>query len=166
MDEETARGYEVVYREAVRALDFQRNAFDALRARVGYLLSAATIATSFLGGLALRDHSDEGSWIAIGLFVGFGAFALRLLWPRAEGAEASTVTWRSLQRRHMTSTETPTSSPSPTTSGLRSPSLRRRSWLGLWTWRSDKMRDVADKPEPRGGTNPMRPYPGDEKRPK
>jgi hypothetical protein len=92
MDEETARGYEVVYREAVRALDFQRNAFDALRARVGYLLSAATIATSFLGGLALRDHSDEGSWIAIGLFVGFGAFALRLLWPRAEGAEGFTAT--------------------------------------------------------------------------
>jgi hypothetical protein len=66
MDEETTRGYEVVYREAIRALDLQRNAFDTLRARVGFLLSAATIATSFLGGLALRDRSDAGSWIALG----------------------------------------------------------------------------------------------------
>jgi hypothetical protein len=92
MDEETTRGYEVVYHEGIRALDFQRNSFDTLRERVGFLLSAATIATSFLGGLALRDHSDAGSWIAIGLFVGFGAFALRLLWPRAEGAEGFTAT--------------------------------------------------------------------------
>jgi len=92
MDEETTRGYEVVYREAIRALDLQRNAFDALRSRVGFLLSAAAIATSFLGGLALRDRSDTGSWIAIFLFVAFGAFALRLLWPRAEGAEGFTAT--------------------------------------------------------------------------
>jgi hypothetical protein len=76
-----------VYRESIRALDLQRSAFDTLRARVGFLLSAATIATSFLGGLALRTTSTVGSWIAIGLFAAFGAVCLRLLWPRLEGAE-------------------------------------------------------------------------------
>jgi len=90
--DDTTRAYEVVFREAIRALDLQRSAFDSLRARVGFLLSAATIATSFLGGLALRQTSDVGSWMAIGLFVGFGAVSLRLLWPRLEGAEGFSAT--------------------------------------------------------------------------
>jgi hypothetical protein len=92
MAEAAVEAYELVYREAVRALDLQRGAFDTLRARVGFLLSAATIATSFLGGLALQEPSDAGSWIAIGLFVAFGATALRLLWPRLEGAEGFSAT--------------------------------------------------------------------------
>ncbi len=32
-----------------------------------------------------------GAWIGIGLFVIFGALALRVLWPRAEGAEGFTA---------------------------------------------------------------------------
>lgn len=90
--DDTSRAYEVIYREAIRALDLQRNSFDALRARVGFLLSAATIATSFLGGLALRTRGDAGSWTAIGLFAAFGAASLRLLWPRLEGAEGFSAT--------------------------------------------------------------------------
>lgn len=78
--------------EAIRALDLQRAAFDALRARVGFLLSAATIATSFLGGLALQDSGSFGNWVAVVLFVAFGAVSLRLLWPRAEGADGFTAT--------------------------------------------------------------------------
>jgi hypothetical protein len=89
---EREREYEVVYTEAIRALDLQRAAFDALRARVGFLLSAATIATSFLGGLALQDSGSIGSWGGVILFVAFGAVALRLLWPRAEGADGFTFT--------------------------------------------------------------------------
>jgi hypothetical protein len=89
---EREREYEVVYTEAIRALDLQRAAFDALRARVGFLLSAATIATSFLGGLALQDSGSIGSWVGVILFVAFGAVALRLLWPRAEGADGFTFT--------------------------------------------------------------------------
>jgi hypothetical protein len=85
-------GYEIVYKEAIRALDLQHASFDALRARVGLLLSAATIATSFLGGLVLRAGGpDVPSWIAIGLFGALGAVALRILWPRAEGAEGFTL---------------------------------------------------------------------------
>jgi hypothetical protein len=89
---ESERAYEVVYAEAIRALDLQRAAFDALRARVGFLLSAATIATSFLGGLALQDSGSVSNWVAVVLFVAFGAVSLRLLWPRAEGADGFTAT--------------------------------------------------------------------------
>lgn len=89
---EPERAYEVVYTEAIRALDLQRVAFDALRARVGFLLSAATIATSFLGGLALQDSGSVGNWVPVLLFVAFGAVSLRLLWPRAEGADGFTAT--------------------------------------------------------------------------
>ncbi len=87
-----ARAYGVVYKEAIRALDLQRAAFDALRARVGFVLSAATIATSFLGCLALQDTSDAGSWVAIALFVGFGAVALSDLALFAEEAHNGTAT--------------------------------------------------------------------------
>lgn len=83
--------YEVAYREAVRALDYQRSAIGALRTRVGYLVSAAAIATSFLGGLALEDGASVGGWVAIGLFVAFGAVGAKILWPRAEGAEGFTA---------------------------------------------------------------------------
>ena len=80
-----------MYDEAIRALDIQRPAFDALRTRVGFLLSAAAIATSFLGGLALRAGSDAGAWVGIALFSAFGVVALRILWPRAEGAGGFTA---------------------------------------------------------------------------
>jgi hypothetical protein len=87
MAAEAERAYAAVYEEALRALDLQRGALDSMRTRVGFLLSAATIATSFLGGLALRDSADAGGWVAIGLFAVFAVLALRVLWPRAEGAE-------------------------------------------------------------------------------
>lgn len=91
--EDRTAAYKIVYDEAIRALNLQRSGIDGLRARVGLLVSAATIATSFLGGLALQDHKgDTGSWIAIALFVAFGAVSLRILWPRAEGAEGFTAT--------------------------------------------------------------------------
>lgn len=90
-DREEVWGYELAYQESVRALDYQRAALDTLRSRVGLLLSAGAIATSFLGGQALRDEANALAWIAIALFVCFGAGALRILWPRAEGAEGFTA---------------------------------------------------------------------------
>jgi hypothetical protein len=83
--------YRIAYDEAIRALRYQRAAIDTLRTRVGYLVSAATIATSFLGGLALRANATAGSWAAIGMFVLFGLAAAKILWPRAEGAEGFTA---------------------------------------------------------------------------
>lgn len=60
----------VVLAEAVRGMEGQQENLDNLRSRVGILLSAATIATSFLGGIALDD--DQIGWpglVAVGLFV-------------------------------------------------------------------------------------------------
>jgi hypothetical protein len=91
LDDDKDRAYEAVYKEAVRALDLQRAALDVMRTRVGFLMSAATIATSFLGGLALKDRAGIGGWVAIVLFAGFGGVALRILWPRAEGADGFTA---------------------------------------------------------------------------
>jgi hypothetical protein len=91
VDHDDREKYRLAYDEATRALAYQRAAIDALRTRVGYLVSAATIATSFLGGLALRTEADIGSWVAILLFVAFGLVAAKVLWPRAEGAEGFTA---------------------------------------------------------------------------
>jgi hypothetical protein len=89
---EREAGYEIVYKEAIRALDLQQASFEALRARVGLLVSAATVATSFLGGLVLRARRpDAASWIAIGLFGALGAVVLRILWPRIDGADGFTL---------------------------------------------------------------------------
>jgi hypothetical protein len=92
-DAERAAKYRVVYDEAIRALAMQKASFDALRSRVGFLIAAAAIATSFLGGLALDQRElHAGATVAIILFVAFGAVSLRILWPRAEGADGFTAT--------------------------------------------------------------------------
>jgi hypothetical protein len=88
----SAKHYEVVYEEAIRALDIQRAAFDALRTRTGILLSAGAVATSFLGGREFaQDQEGVWSWLAVGLFLAFGAASLKVLWPRAEGSEGFTA---------------------------------------------------------------------------
>ncbi|HEV8602631.1 MAG TPA: hypothetical protein VGQ68_04455 [Gaiellaceae bacterium] len=80
--------YEVVYKDAIRALDFQREAFDTLRTRTGLLLSAGAVATSFFGGRDLEQGgADNWTWFALVLFLAFGAACLKVLWPRAEGAD-------------------------------------------------------------------------------
>jgi hypothetical protein len=83
--------YALAYHEGVRALEYQRAALESLRTRVGVLLSGATIATSFLGGLAIRQATDFGGWIAIVLFALFALSCLRILWPEAEGARGYTA---------------------------------------------------------------------------
>lgn len=74
--------YEIAYREAVRAIEHQDAALDELRSRAGILLAAATIATSFLGGVAL-DNADPTcwSWVAVAFFVGVTFATGRVLWP-------------------------------------------------------------------------------------
>lgn len=70
--------------EAIRAIDGQQENLDNLRARVGILLSAATIATSFLGGIALdsgRSLTVPG-YVAVVLFIAHLACGMFLLWPR------------------------------------------------------------------------------------
>lgn len=69
--------------EAIRAIDGQQDNLDNLRSRVGILLSAATIATSFLGGIALEGRSLQAfGYVAVGLFIVHIALGLSILWPR------------------------------------------------------------------------------------
>lgn len=73
----------IVLAEAIRAIEGQKESLDGLRSRIGILLSAATIATSFLGGLVLGD--GKVGWFgvgAVGLFVLHVLVALWILWPR------------------------------------------------------------------------------------
>jgi len=75
--------YKLAYDEAVRALSQQQSVLDNFRTRAGILLSGAAIATSFLGGEALRDGVlGLWSWIAIAAFGVLGTCALAILWPR------------------------------------------------------------------------------------
>ena len=82
---------EIVLAEAVRGIEGQQVNVDNLRSRVGILLSAATIATSFLGGTALDD--GRVGWpglAAIGLFVLHVLVGLWILWPREWTFQTST----------------------------------------------------------------------------
>jgi hypothetical protein len=78
-------GYALALEEARRALDEQERAVAGLSTRAGTLLSAAAIATSFLGGAALsRGEPDVVSWIAIATFVAFCATTLSIVKPPRE----------------------------------------------------------------------------------
>jgi hypothetical protein len=82
---EPGGAYKLAYEEAVRALSQQETALDNFRTRAGIVLSAAAIATSFLGGEALADnHLGVWSWVAIALFAGVGTFTITMLWPRKD----------------------------------------------------------------------------------
>jgi hypothetical protein len=63
--------YRLVYEESIRAVDDQQTALDELRSRTGILLSAASISTSFFGGLSLKAHNiGPFGWFAMAAFVG------------------------------------------------------------------------------------------------
>jgi hypothetical protein len=74
--------YGVAYAEAVRALGTQRDLFESVRTRTGFVFSVGAITTSFLGAQAF-DSGPAASiaWIALGLFVLACGAALAVLWP-------------------------------------------------------------------------------------
>src|SRR5207237_465362 len=71
----------IVYEESQRALSQQREVLDALRARAGTLLGAASIATAFLSAQALPNQLDWLAWTAIILFCLVVLLALCVLIP-------------------------------------------------------------------------------------
>lgn len=75
--------YELVYREAVRALEHQFTLLTELRSRAGMLLAAASIAVSLLG----RDASHEMrplAGAAVACFALLGVCVLAIVWPHAD----------------------------------------------------------------------------------
>jgi len=67
----------VVLAQAERAIEGQQQNLDGLRARIGILLSAATIATSFLGGIAFERASI--GWAGVIAVVLFGLLVVLCL---------------------------------------------------------------------------------------
>ncbi len=81
-DADVPAAYRLAYEEAVRALSHQEAVLDNFRTRAGILLSAAAIATPFLGGEAVRDGEFAvSSWLAVAFFGGVAAATLVILWP-------------------------------------------------------------------------------------
>lgn len=74
---------QVIYEQTERAIVQQQESLASVWTRVGILLSVAAIATSVLGGQALRDESVS-CWgiLAIIAFAGIGVMAMAILWPR------------------------------------------------------------------------------------
>jgi hypothetical protein len=78
-DEEARSAF--VYQEALRGLVQQQAAVESIHARAATLIFAASFASSLLGGRALADGLSAWDWVALGLLIAIGAFAVLLLWP-------------------------------------------------------------------------------------
>ncbi len=74
----------IAYDESVRAWALQSSVLDELRNRAGILLSAASVASAFLGATALEgehDHFSALSIVALALFGLVVALCVYVLWP-------------------------------------------------------------------------------------
>jgi hypothetical protein len=78
-----------VFDEAKRALVQQLDRFDGLRARAGMLFSAASVAASLVGGVALRgsERPSAWTWVGIGCYGAVAALTVALVWPVTVTAE-------------------------------------------------------------------------------
>jgi hypothetical protein len=79
--------YQFVFNQVQHALDQQASVLDNLRARANILLSAATVAVSFVVGLGLISKDTKplpvlADVLLIAVLVGIGACAFGILWPR------------------------------------------------------------------------------------
>jgi hypothetical protein len=73
--------YALAFEEAGRALAWQERILSDLRARGVGLAGTATVTTTIFGG-PLGSAEGSARYVAVGAFVGVGACALGLLWPR------------------------------------------------------------------------------------
>lgn len=78
LDPDTA-AYELLYNEAIQALDHQRESLDELRSRAGVLLSAGVLVASFLGPSAVGPKFSWAGVLATGAFISAGALLIVLL---------------------------------------------------------------------------------------
>lgn len=72
----------LVYEEALRGIAQQQTSVEGLRARVGTLLSAASISTAFLGAQALANRTPgRWGWLAMVSFVAVVGASIAIMWP-------------------------------------------------------------------------------------
>jgi hypothetical protein len=71
----------LVYEEARRGLEQQREAVESLHNRAGILIFAASFAGSLLGGRALADGLGAWDWAGAALLAGIGLLTVLMLWP-------------------------------------------------------------------------------------
>src|SRR6266542_2584797 len=72
----------LVYAEALRSITQQQGVLDQLRANVGTLLGAMSLATGFLAGLDSRNGFGRWGWVATGAFIVAVIAVVSILWPR------------------------------------------------------------------------------------
>lgn len=80
-----ATAAELVYGEAVRAIEEQLSNLDGLRVRTGTLLAAVSLITAFLGAQAIAHHGGTSlgpaGGVAVAFFVATAVGCLVVLWP-------------------------------------------------------------------------------------
>jgi hypothetical protein len=75
--------FELAHSEGLRAITQQQATLSSIQQRASWVLSVATIATSFLGGVALNKEQPKGwDWLAVGLFAAVALLVLAVLIPR------------------------------------------------------------------------------------
>ena len=85
--------YELVYAESLRAITTQETSLDNVRSRAAQLLTAASVATSVLGGLV---HSHAGqpkstTWAAISAFLVLLGLCIWIVLPTRRWSFASSA---------------------------------------------------------------------------
>lgn len=83
--------YELIYGEAVRAVDRQQAAVSELRGRAALLIATASIAISLLGESPFGGVGAGFAWLAFAAFVTVCASALAVTWPRAAIADSTDI---------------------------------------------------------------------------
>jgi hypothetical protein len=75
--------FELAHTEGLRAITQQQSTLSGLQQRASWVLSVATITTSFLGGVALDKRPPKGwDWVAVLLFAAVALLVLAVLAPR------------------------------------------------------------------------------------
>jgi len=81
--ESTDARLELIWSEALRAIESQHRVIDEMRQRAANLLTAASIGAGFLGEAALND--DHGDWLGpagVACFAIVAGLTAFVLWPR------------------------------------------------------------------------------------
>ena len=91
----TTTAADLIYGEAVRALEEQQSHLDGLRVRTGTLLAAVSLITAFLGAQAINRHGGSlggAGWVAVAFFILSAVGGLVVLWPWTWGFVVSATT--------------------------------------------------------------------------